>query len=222
MILILACSPAAAESCIAVIGTGFVGSALGPRFASLGHEIVYGSRNPGETRVAELVAITGERARAARPEVAASACDIVVFAVPWEVAETALKGLGPLTGKIVIDVTNPLDVRDGREFAVPVPDSGSERLQAWAPEARFVKAFNTLNHGIMRDPAVAGGPVSVPLSGDDSAAKEIVAGLVRGIGLEPVDVGPLRTARYTEQMALLYVSLLLRGGPVYEFYLRER
>jgi predicted dinucleotide-binding enzyme len=85
-----------------------------------------------------------------------------------------------------------------------------------------VKAFNTLNHGIMREPALAGGPVSVPLSGDDGAAKEIVAGLARGIGLEPIDVGPLRTARYTEQMALLYVSLLLRGSPVYEFYLRER
>ncbi len=220
--LLLASAPAAAKSCIAVIGTGDVGGALGPRFASLGHEIVYGSRTPDAPRVAELVAATGGRARAALPGDAARACEIVVFAVPWTAAETALKSLGPLANKLIVDVTNPLDVRDGQVFALPLPDSGAERLQAWSGGARIVKAFNTLNYRVMREPALAGGPVSVPLSGDDAAAKKTVAALVTGIGLEPVDVGPLRTARYTEQMAMLYVSLLVRGGPFYEFYLRPR
>jgi predicted dinucleotide-binding enzyme len=119
-------------------------------------------------------------------------------------------------------VSNPLEVRDGREIAVPVPNSGAELLQEWAPGARIVKAFNTVNFRVMKDPAIAGGPVSVPLSGDDEAAKARVAVLVRGIGLDPVDVGPLRTARYTENMALLYVSLLVRGGTAYEYYLRPR
>lgn len=220
--LIAAAGPADAAACIAVIGTGNVGGTLGPRFAALGHDVIYGSRTPDAPRVRELVAATGVRARAAEPAAAAQSCQLVVFAVPWEAAEESLKGLGPLDNKLIIDVTNPLDVRDGREVALPVPDSGAELLQRWAPGATIVKAFNTVNYRVMAEPATAGGPVSVPLSGDDPAAKAIVAELVRGIGLDPVDVGPLRTARYTENMALLYVSLLMRGGPVYEFYLRPR
>ncbi len=213
---------AGAESCIAIIGTGNVGGTLGQRFAALGHDVIYGSRSPDAPRVQELVAATGDRARALHPGPAAQACGFVVFAVPWEAAEASLKSLGPLDGKVVIDVSNPLGVRDGREFAVPVPHSGAELLQEWAPGARIVKAFNTLNWRVMKNPSIAGGPVSVPLSGDDAAAKTSVAELVRGIGLDPVDVGPLRTARYTETMALLYVSLLLRDGPTYEYYLRPR
>lgn len=221
-ILVLAAGPAGAATCIAVIGTGSVGGALGARFAALGHEVVYGSRTPEAPRVLELVASTGERARAATPEVAAQACGTIVFAVPWEAAEASLKGLGDLNGKLIIDVTNPLDVEDGREIAVEVKDSGAELLQSLAPGARLVKAFNTLNYRVMANPSIAGGPVTVPLSGDDDDSKKSVAELVRGIGFEPVDVGPLRTARYTEKMALLYVGLLLRGGPRYEFYLRPQ
>lgn len=220
--LMMAAGSAGAAGCVAIIGTGSVGSTLGPRFATLGHEVVYGSRSPDEPRVKELVAATGVRARATEPGLAAQACELVVFAVPWEAAEASLKSLGSLNGKVLVDVSNPLDVRDGREIAVPVPSSGAEQLQAWAPGAKVVKALNTVNYRVMKDPAIAGGPVSVPLSGDDEAAKALVSQLVRGLGLEPVDVGPLRTARYTENMALLYVSLLLRDGPAYEFYLRPK
>ncbi len=222
VLLILTTGQAAAESCIGIIGTGNVGSTLGKRFAARGHEVVYGSRTPAAPRVLELVTATAGRARAAEPAAAARSCELVVFAVPWEAAEVSWKSLGSLDGKLIIDVTNPLDVREGREVALPVPDSGAELLQALAPGARIVKAFNTVNYRVMENPAIAGGPVSVPLSGDDAAAKATVAELVRSIGLEPVDVGPLRTARYTEKLALLYVSLLLREGPVYEFYLRPR
>ncbi len=221
-VLVLGAGPAAAGSCIAIIGTGNVGGALGPRFAALGNEIIYGSRTPDAERVRDLVSATGDRARAMVPAEAARACPLIVFAVPWDAAETSFKGLGSLDGKLIVDVTNPLDVRDGREVALPVPDSGAELLQSLAPGARIVKAFNTVNYRVMKDPSIAGGPVTVPLSGDDAAAKSTVAELVRGIGLEPVDVGPLRTARYTEKLALLYVGLLLREGPAYEFYLRPR
>ena len=222
VLFVLVSVPADAAPCISIIGTGRVGSTLGPRFAAMGHEVIYGSRNPDAPRVQEVVTRTGDRARATQPQAAAQACDLVLFAVPWEAAEVALKGLGALDGKLIIDVTNPLDVREGREIALPVPNSGAELLQTWAPGARIVKAFNTVNYRVMENPAIAGGPVSVPLSGDDAAAKATVATLVRGIGFDPVDVGPLRTARYTENMALLYVSLLVRGGPFYEYYLRPR
>ena len=222
LILFASTAPAAAASCIAIIGTGSVGGALGPLFAGSGHEVIYGSRSPDAERVRELVKSTAGGARAALPAEAAGACGVIVFAVPWEAAEASFRSLGPLAGKIVVDVSNPLDVRDGQVVAIPVPNSGAELLQSWAPQARIVKAFNTVNYRVMLDPAIAGGPVSVPIAGDDDNAKKMVAELVRGIGLDPVDVGPLRAARYTESMAMLYVSLLIRDGPAYEFYLRPR
>lgn len=222
LVLVAMTAHAEASPCIAIIGTGSVGGALGPRFAGLGNEVIYGSRTPDAERVRKLVKSTGGGARATLPAEAARACGIVVFAVPWEAAEASFKALGRLDGKVVVDVSNPLDVRDGEVIGMPVPGSGAELLQSWAPKARIVKAFNTVNYRVMLDPAIAGGPVSVPIAGDEVTAKGLVAELVRGIGLEPVDVGALRAARYTESMAMLYVSLLLRDGPAYEFYLRPR
>ncbi len=207
--------------CIAIVGPGSVGGTLGQRWGAAGYPIVYGSRTPEAERVQEIVRKSGASARATTPGKAAQACNLLLFAVPWEAAEASVRSLGPLTGKIIMDANNPLDVRDGREIELPVTDSAAERLQAWATGAVVVKAFNTLNWAVMENPRSAGGPVSVPLSGDDAGAKAEVAELVKIIGLEPVDVGPLRTARYTEHMALLYVSLSLRGAP-HEFYLRPR
>jgi len=212
----------AEEGCIAVIGTGMVGGALGPRFAGLGKRIVYGSRTPEADRVTALVARTAAGARAALPQTAARACQTIVFAVPWEAAEASLRSLGDVRGKLIIDVTNPLTVRDGREVALEVPNSGGELVQSWAAGATVVKAFNTVNYAVMAHPELAGGPVSVPIAGDDAGAKARVAELASGIGLEPIDVGPLRTARYTEHMALLYVSRLVSGAPPFEFHLRLR
>lgn len=211
---------ATADDCIAMIGTGSVGSALGPRFAGLGERIVYGSRTPQTERVQALVARTGTDSAALEPAAAASACTTVVLAVPWEAVEATMRSLGRLDDKLIIDVTNPLDVRDGRVLEIDLPHSGGEFVQSLAPRAMVVKAFNTVNFRIMTDPTAAGGPVSVPLAGDDGPAKARVAALVSGIGLEPVDVGPLSMARYTEAMALLYVNRLVSGRNPFEFHLR--
>lgn len=193
---------AAAET-VAVIGTGNVGSALGQRFAELGHEIVYGSRDPGRASVERLVSETGPTASAATQRAAAQAADIVVFAVPWDVVEDLTRTLGDLSGRIIIDPTNPRRIAaDGlRDYAFD--GSNAERIQALAPNARVVKAFNSLGAGTMRDPAIAGGPVSVPIVGDDAEARAFVAELVAGIGLEPVDFGPLRYARVIEGLHYL-------------------
>lgn len=220
------CPPAAAladgeSGCIAVIGTGSVGGALGSRFASLGKRIVYGSRTPDDARVKRLVSETGASATAELPAGAAAACGTIVLAVPAEAVESVVKSFGGLDGKVIVDVTNLLGVRDGVEFALEVPaGSGGEFVRSLAPDAAVVKAFNTPSYRVMADPTVAGGPVTVPLAGDDAGAKAEVAKLVSGIGLEPLDVGPLRTARYTEAMALLYVSRLVSGKRPFEFRLR--
>lgn len=220
-------TPAAASDpgdCVAVIGTGSVGGALGPRFAGLGKRVVYGSRTPDLERVQSLVARTGNDASAVSPPAAAAACRIILLAVPWEAVEATVRSLGGLDGRVIIDVTNPLGVRDGREFAFEVrgADSGGEFVQSLAPGAKVVKAFNTVDFRVMADPTLAGGPVSIPLAGDDEQAKATVAALVSGIGLEPLDIGALRLARYTEAMALLYVNRLISGQPPFEFHLRLR
>lgn len=213
---LLAAPVAAADTgdCIAMIGTGSVGGALGPRFASLGERVVYGSRAPGDERVQNLVARTGAEASVLEPAAAAAACGTIVLAVPWSAVETTVQSFGDTGGKLIVDVTNPLGVRDGVEVAAPLPaPSMGEFVQSLAPGARVVKAFNTIYYTVMAHPATAGGAVSVLISGDDAGAKARVAELASGIGFEPVDIGPLRTARYTEAMALLLVSGLVSGRP---------
>lgn len=219
-VLVVVTARAGADDCIAMIGTGSVGGALGPRFAGLGERIVYGSRTPDAERIAALVERTGAGTKALAPEAAARACSTIVLAVPFSAVESMLRSFGNLDGKLIIDVTNPLGVSEGREVAIEVPaGSGGELVQSLAPGARVVKAFNTIYYTVMAVPETAGGPVSVLISGDDAAAKAVVAKLATGIGFEPVDVGGLRTARYTEAMALLLVSRLVSGQNPFDFQL---
>ena len=212
-------APAFAET-IAVIGTGEVGGALGPEFAAQGHTIVYGSRDPQRGKVLELVEKTGDLASATTPAEAAAQADIVVLAVPGLMVEEITKSLGDLSGKIIIDPTNPLERRMNRlEHAVDT--SNAEIIQAAAPGAYVVKAFNTLNWKTMVDPSSAGGPVSIPLVGDNGRAKKIVAELVAGMGLEPIDVGPLRDARWVEGMLILWINNRYGGKrPSFDYHLR--
>jgi predicted dinucleotide-binding enzyme len=213
-------SPAIADT-IAVIGTGDVGGALGPEFAGQGHTIIYGSRDPERSKVRELVERTGEQASATTPAAAAAQADIVVLAVPGLLVEEITRGLGDLSGKIIIDPTNPLERRMNRlEHAVDT--SNAEIIQAAAPGAYVVKAFNTLNWKTMVDPDTAGGPVSIPLVGDNGKAKDKVAELVAGMGLEPIDVGPLRDARWVEGMLILWINNRFGGKrPSFDYHLRK-
>jgi predicted dinucleotide-binding enzyme len=212
----------AGEPCIAIIGTGDMGGGMGQRIGKQGRRVVFGSRTPSERRVQDLVASTGPGATAALPIDAAAACPHLLFAVPWEAAEAAIKGLGDISGKILIDVTNPLTVRAGKVEPLPVPTSGAEQLRAWAPGVRIVKAFNTINIAVILDPSLADGPVSVALASDDSEALAVGERLARQFGLEPIVVGELATARFTERMAMLYVNQLVSGRPMFEYRLIPR
>ena len=212
---------AASAETIAIIGTGRVASALGPQFAKLGHEIVYGSRNPARDSVRGLVANTGDGATIASPSAAAQQSRIVVLATPWTATEQVVKGLGDLSGKIIVDPTNAYAQAGDGLRKVGVEPSAAELIQSWAPEAKVVKAFNTLNSATMADPSSAGGPVTIPIVGDDQEAKAVVADLVTGIGLEVVDLGPLRYAYVVEGMLIVWMNARIMGHP-FEFHLRPR
>ena len=204
---------------IAVIGTGNVGSALGQRFTEIGHTVIYGSRSPMREDVQNLVLLSGSNASAASPLEAAQQSNIIVLAVPWDVVEEVVQGLGNLSGRLIIDPTNPrIIAEDGlRDFAFH--DSNAERIKALAPEAFVVKAFSSLGDYTMLDPELAGGPVSVPIAGDDANAKSIVAELIANIGLYPVDIGPIRYAHVIEALHYLRYNAGVYNGARINFYL---
>ena len=206
---------------IAVIGTGDVAHALGVEFAAQGHTIVYGSRKPDRGSVQVLVEETGHGATATTQAEAVVGADIVVLAVPGLLVEEITLSLGDLSGKIIIDPTNPLE-RSLLTLKHAVDTSNAEIIQAAAPDADVVKAFNTLNWKAMMDPDESGGPVSIPLAGDSGSAKRKVAELVKGMGLDPIDLGGIENAHWIEGMLILWINN--RYGSTrdsFDFYLRR-
>ena len=208
---------------IAVIGTGRVGSALGPRLASLGHRVIYGTRSPERADVVELVATSGASAAAKSVAEAAAEADWIVVATPHSAMQNVATEIGNADGKLIIDVTNALvPAGDG---LMQLDDGGSagEAWQAAKPGAHVVKAFSTVGYHIMANPELAGGPVTTMLIGDNAEAKETVAGLAADLGFEGADRGPMRSARYLEGVAVLYLVPLLTGrrDEAFEFYLRK-
>ncbi|MDH3419513.1 MAG: NAD(P)-binding domain-containing protein [Gammaproteobacteria bacterium] len=209
---------ASAET-IAVIGTGNVGGALGPRFSELGHDIIYGSRQPQRADVQALVAKTEGNATAMLPAEAAAAADIVVMATKWPDAEVALKSLGDLSGKIILDPNNAVRINAAGMREMDVQTSTAQMIQDWAPNARVVKAFNTLGAPTMADPSSAGGPVTIPIAGNDAGAKAVIASLVTGIGFEVVDMGDISAAHVIEGMLIIRGNAGTMGTP-FNYYFR--
>ena len=207
---------------VAVIGTGAMGGALGPRFAELGYTVTYGSRDPSRDSVKALVERTGHGASAATQKEAVIDAEMVVLAVGWPAMEQVAQNLGALDGKIVIDVSDPMEQgADGYQVRM-VETSSAEMIQAWNPGATVVKAFNTLGYFVIEDPSAIDEPIAVPIAADDRAAKEKVARIVADMGLDPLDAGPLRFSHELEGMAMIYMMPLdQRRRDSWEFSFRR-
>jgi len=196
---------------IAILGTGGVGAALGTRWGAAGHAVTYGSRAPQSEKVQQLVANSGKQAAAKSPREAIAGADAILFAVPWPAARETLEQLGDLSGRTLIDCTNPL-LSDMSGIELGHIISAGEQIAAWVPGANVVKAFNTASAKVMLDPKFGEHRATMFYCGDDAAAKLTVRQLIDDVGFEPVDAGSLTSSRYLEPLAMLYIHLAVRQG----------
>ena len=193
---------------IGIIGTGNIGGNLGRGWSKREHEITFGVRDTG--KISDLLADCGGRARATDPAAAAAFGDAVVLALPWKAVPEILPTLGDLSGKIVIDCTNPLTWDDGPVHAAET--SAAEIIASRLPGASVVKAFNSVGAEHLLDPAYGDRRASMLVAGDDPQARRAVAALAEDLGFQADEAGPLRNARGLEQLAVLWIHLAMVEG----------
>jgi len=222
---LLACVTGLAEDpheTVAIIGTGDMGNSLGPRLASAGYSVIYGSRDPSKVTVQDLVETTGSRTRATTQREAAQAADIVLLAVPWPPMEQVAQSLGNLDGKIVVDVSFPMRQAEDGYPESTVATSSAELIQGWNLEAKVVK-WSLPTAYYIDNPSELGahGPTNL-IAADDRGAKEVVAKMSFAIGQDPIDAGPLRMAREIEGLVRLFmVPIYQRREFAWEVILRR-
>ena len=199
---------------IGILGSGDVGRRLGDGFIKLGHKVKIGSRDPNKNDIAQWVSShsTDEgKASSGTFSETASFAELAVLATSWDGIPNAIKIADQknFAGKIVIDVTNPLDFSKGAppRLAVGHTDSGGETVQRLLPQAKVVKAFNITGNPQLVNPNFPGGPPTMFVCGNDDDAKKIVTDrFLTPFGWETVDIGGLEGSRLLEPLAMLWIS----------------
>ncbi|MEW6605167.1 MAG: NADPH-dependent F420 reductase [Thermoproteota archaeon] len=199
---------------VGILGSGEVGLRLAEGFVATGHTVNVGSRSPD--KIAQWATKHGGKIYTGSFSDAASFGEIVVLATLWEGTPSAIEMAGKknFTGKVVIDVTNPLDFSKGAppRLAVGHSDSGGETVQRLLPDARIVKAFNIVGNPHMFKPDFLGGPPTMFLCGNDEEAKKTVREILDSFGWESVDIGGIEGARLLEPLAMLWIMHYFRTG----------
>ena len=201
---------------VGILGSGLMGGKLGTIFARTGHEVVF-SYARSKDKLKKLARDARGNARAATPSEAAHYADALLLAVHWSRIEDVLNQTGDLSGKVVVTCSLPMN-EENTELVVAHTSSGAEELAMRLPNARVVSAFNTIPSevlfGVYEARRISTRP-SLVYCGDDKASKAVAAELIRDVGFDPLDAGPLRIARYTEPFALLVAELAYEreGGP---------
>lgn len=186
-----------------LLGAGNMGSALALQFTRAGHDVRIAA-----TSLEKAAAVASRIPGATAVELAGSAAasDVIVVATPFEQAVSALQAAGPLDGKIVIDITNPLTA-DYMGLTIGHDTSAAEEIAKAIPTAEVAKAFNTLFAQVIAEGAsfANGQTATAFVASDSDRAKATAQALIESIGFQPVDAGPLRNARYLEPLAGLNI-----------------
>ena len=212
-----------------VLGTGMVGQALAGKLVELGHEVMMGSRQAGSEKATAWVKAAGGNAREGSFRDAAEFGEVVINATSGAASLAALEAAGAenLSGKVLIDVSNPLSPDSGFPPVLSVcnTDSLGEQIQRAFPDARVVKTLNTINADVMVNPHLVPGDHAIFLSGDDAGAKGRVREILESFGWSGdriYDLGDISTARGTEMYLAFWLRVMLAsGGPHFNIEIRR-
>jgi 8-hydroxy-5-deazaflavin:NADPH oxidoreductase len=193
---------------IAIIGAGSVGQALGLGWANRGHQVHFGLKDPSDDRAAGLR--SKNRVAVATNAQAAAASDVLALCTPWNATQAAIESCGDLSGKVLIDCTNPLKP-DFSGLEIGFDTSGLEQVAGWARGAQAFKAMNQIGSNLMDGPTFRQGKPVMFVCGDGDR-KEVVLDLVRQLGFEAIDAGGSKIARLIEPYAMLWIHLALVQG----------
>ena len=198
---------------IGILGSGLMGGKLGTIFARAGHEVVFSyARSP--EKLNHLAREAKGNARAGTPREAAQGADALLLAVHWSRLDDVLQQAGDLSGRVVITCSLPMNI-DNTELILGHTTSGAEALAKRVPGADVVAAFNTIPSEVLFDVFAARGqgtPPSLLYCGGTPAGKELAATLIRDVGFDPIDLGALKSARYTEPLAMIVAHLAYEGA----------
>jgi predicted dinucleotide-binding enzyme len=188
---------------ITILGAGNMGRGLAKLAIESGWDVVVGARDPAKAK--QLAAELGAKARSADIAGAVSSSDFIVLAITYDGVASALEAAGDLSGKVIVDITNPLSP-DYMSLTVGHSTSAAEEIAKLAPGAHVVKAFNTifaqlLPREVRRDKSA----LQVFTAADNEPARRRVEDFIAKAGFEPVNAGPLKNARFIEPVAELNI-----------------
>jgi NADPH-dependent F420 reductase len=191
---------------VTIVGAGNMGRGIGKRLVAGGNEVQIIDRDPAEAQA--LATELGDAATAAAQGDAFDGAVVVLALYYPGVKDAAEQYREQLAGKVVVEISNPIDFSTFDGLATPPDKSAAEEIAGLLPDGTpVVKAFNTTFAGTLAAGAAAGQQLDVLIAGDDQEAKETVAALAEAGGLRPIDVGPLRRAQQLEQLGFLHISL---------------
>jgi len=197
---------------VGVLGSGEVGRRLAAGFRGRGHDVMIGSREPGKLDLREWQSGDGAGVEAGTFTEAAAHGELLVLALLGNAAEEAIAAAGPhnFSGKVVIDAMNPLDFSGGfpPKLSISGEDSLGERVQRALPDAKVVKAFNTIGNHYFVDPSFSEGQPTMLIAGDDEGAKRTVNDVLADFGWsDTVDIGGIEGSRELEAICIAWVKI---------------
>jgi len=187
---------------IAILGTGNMGAGFAEALAAK-HDVIIGGRDL--VKASAIAEKTGHGVIGGGIAAAVKMADVVLLALPFSAVEEALNEVGTMQGKVLIDITNPV-TEDFSGLSIGHTTSAAEAIQALAPSAKVVKAFNTIFAQLLPENPRTSQKLQTFVAGDDELAKKAVVDIASSVGFEPVDAGPLKNARFLEPLGAMNIQ----------------